>query len=183
MENICIIGADALTQFITLKLNTLYPHIKIYVAPGNGVTDLNPNVINLSVDIYLSEKTVNLLRVHNITHIVVLDSELLLKGAIEFFQGYGFITQVGSTKSSYLCQKISQQRLWSERFEIPCWPYELCHSTERLQALLENDNNLQILTEAGMFAMEVPSNCLSSIKMQSIPFSTFVVQKKSTQLN
>lgn len=177
MENICIIGADALTQFITLKLNNLYPYIKIYVAPGNGVTDLCPNVINLSTDLSLSDKSIKLLKYYQVSHIVLLDEELLLKGGIEFFKSYGFTTQVGSTKSAYLSQKVSQQRLWAQRFEIETWPHEICYSTDKAHSTCSEQSNLQIITEGGQFSIEIPVDKISNIKMQSIAFSTLIVQK------
>ena len=178
MENIGIIGANAQTQFMALQLHKQNPQTKLYIIPGNGSTDLYSNVTNVSIDIELTAKTVSLLKGYNIDHLILFDNDLLLRGGLEFFRQYGFTTQLGSTKSAYLSQKISQQRLWAERFSESIWPYEQCHSIDRLEALLQNYLEPQILTEHGLFSYEVPIQALKSFKLQIIPFSTFIVQQR-----
>lgn len=178
MKNIAIIGACALTQYMTLALSKKYPQAYLYVWPGNGATDLYPRTYNLSLDFDLSAKSVELLKTYDISHVLVLDQHLLLKGALEYLQSYGFITQISCTKTQYLTQKITQSRLWATRSGLDSWPCESCHDTSKAHIHLSRLKNSKVCTESGLFSTLIPLKDLKNLQLRSLPFQTLVIEQE-----
>ena len=183
MKNIAVIGACALSQYLTMRLSQRYTQSFIYAFPGNGATDLYPRVNNLSQEFTLSLESIKKLKAYEITHVLVLDEQSLQKGAIEYLQSHGFITQVASTKNQYLTQKISQSRLWARRYGLDSWPNEVCHDTSKAHHYLQRIENPSICTEGGLNSCSIEIKDLKDVQLRSLAFQTLVLEQKLDKKN